>query len=260
MTNIVLDEYLWAEDALNECSLGEKPSVTLCRVAKYYKENGFTQQETIKKLETFVLRCDSNISIPKWSDSIEHAVKMAFKYTTIRIDRIPITVEEINIIHDNIKSSPQQRLAFTLLVMSKYWDIVREKNDHWVNTKDKDLMNMACIRTSVKKQSEMFAKLHSLGMIQFASRVDSLNTRVLFQGGDEIAMYITDLRNLGYQYLKYFGGDFYECVNCGLITKYVKKERGRMPKYCPDCARDIHLRQMVEAVTLMRKRQRNETC
>lgn len=254
MTNIVLDEYLWAEEALNDLSLGDKPSVTLCRIAKYYKENGLTSQEIVKKLESFILRCDSNASIPKWSDSIEHAVKMAFKYGTIRIDKIPITVEELNTIHDKVSSSPQQRLAFTLLVMSKYWDIVRDTNDHWVNTKDKDLMNMACIRTSVKKQSEMFAKLHSLGMIQFASRVDSLNTRVLFQGGDEIAMHITDLRNLGYQYLKYFCGDFYECTNCGLIVKRdsSKSNVGRKPKYCPDCAREIDLINRINSV--MRQR------
>lgn len=257
MTNIVLNEYLWAENELDNPSMDFKPGVALYRIAKYYKYHGLQRADISQKLKEYLIQIDPRVSIPKWSDTIDNAVKNAFKQNIIMIDSIPITETELTTIREKLKSSPQQRLAFVLLVMSKYWDTVNPDNNHWVNTSDKDIMNMACIRTSIKRQSEMFSKLREVGLIKFASRVDSLNTKVLFQSDGDIAMEISDLRNLGFQYLNHFGGDFYECKNCGLICKREHANSGRKPVYCHDCARDIAISNRVNSVMRQRSKVNN---
>ena len=58
-----------------------------------------------------------------------------------------------------------------------------------------------------------------------------------------------DLRNLGYQYLKYYGEPFLECANCGLTVKRANNKQ----KYCNSCYESIHLKQRVDSVMRYRK-------
>ena len=61
---------------------------------------------------------------------------------------------------------------------------------------------MANIKTSIKRQSLMFAELRNAGFIRFSKKIDNLNVQVLFMTPGETAIHIQDFRNLGYQYLK----------------------------------------------------------
>ena len=67
------------------------------------------------------------------------------------------------------------------------------------------------------------------------------------------AIHIQDFRNLGYQYMKHYGGQYFECENCGLTGKVQEPAKGRPQKYCPNCAVELHTRQIVNSV--MRRRQ-----
>ena len=104
---------------------------------------------------------------------------------------------------------------------------------------------MANINTSVKRQSTMFAELKAAGMIRFSRKIDNLNVRVVFIEDGEAALHIQDFKNLGYQYLKYYGGPYFECENCGLTVKIQEPARGRRQKYCPSCATEVSVRQRV---------------
>ena len=249
---IVLNEIDWARDALQSNSLGSKPYETLCRVAKYYVHDGYTKQKIRKKLEDFLLRCDPKASIPKWSNTIDYAIKYAMKHPAVEIDGVQITNNEIKKI-SALSGKQIRRLAFTLLCLAKYYDIVNPNGDHWVNSEDNEIMRMANISTSIRRQSEMFHQLWKLGLIQFAKKVDNTNVRVLFvDDSDDVAMTITDFRNLGYQYLMYQGDPFFVCENCGIVTKIKNPDVGRKQKYCPSCAKEIQLQQIMNSV--MRKR------
>lgn len=133
--------------------------------------------------------------------------------------------------------------------------MVNEQNDYWVNSKDNEIMSFANINTSIRRQCAMYATLRELGLIQFSKKVDNTNVRVCFATDGDTAMTITDLRNLGYQYLKYHGEPYFECVNCGITTKYSNPVKGRSQKYCEACARDMYLKQTVNSV--MRQRNKN---
>lgn len=249
--SIVLREHEWAENMIKSKSLGKKPSETLSRVARYYIDKGYTKKDTRNFLDSFLIQCEPTSSLPKWSDALDYALNRALKYEAIDIEGIDITKPEMDKI-DALEGKQIKRLAFTLLCLAKYWKIVMPLGDFWVNNKDNEIMSMANINTSIKRQGAMYWTLRECGMIQFSRKVDNTNVRVCFVEDGEVVMHITDFRNLGYQYLKYHGEPYFECENCGLTTKINEPNRGRRQKYCRDCAVAINTQQRVNSV--MRRR------
>lgn len=245
--SIVLNEYEWAEKMIKNHSLGKKPSETLSRVAKYYCAAGYSKREVRQKLDTFLVQCDPSVSLTNWSDMLDKIAKRADKYPLIKMDGISVSTKEMEIIA-KLDGRQLRRLAFTLLCAAKYWDAVSKRNDHWVNSPDREIMKMANISTSIKRQSAMFAELKALGMVQFSKRIDNLNVRVIFMEEGKTALHIQDFRNLGYQYMKYYGAPYFECKNCGLTVKIQEPAKGRRQKYCPSCAVEVKTRQNVNAV------------
>ena len=151
----------------------------------------------------------------------------------VQVDGIRVSAGELERI-GALAGKQIRRLAFTLLCVSKYWDAVSESNNHWVNTSDKEIMQMANINTSIKRQSLMFAELKEAGMIRFSKKIDNINVQVIFGEDDgDTAMVIQDFRNVGYQYLMFCGEPYFECCNCGIVTKIQNPSRGRRQKYSP---------------------------
>ena len=249
--NIVLRENEWVEQMISERSLGDTPVETLRRVARYYIDQGCKRKDVVKNVELFLLRCNPNASIPLWYDNIERAIKTAWKRPALCIQSIPVTETEMEKI-DALKGTQLRRLAFTLICLAKYWNIVRDKSDGWVNSEDNDIMRMANISTSIKRQSALYHDLREAGLIEFSKQVDNTHVRVCFIDEGEPAIEVSDFRNLGYRYLMIKDKNFFECENCGLVTKIRSKDGvRRKQKYCPKCTFDVHLRQKVESA--MRK-------
>ena len=255
---IVLNEHDWAEEMIQSQTLGKKPYETLCRVARYYiDQNGYSKKEVRKALETFLLQCEPGASIPKWDDTLDYAVSHAMKRPAVEIDRIPVTASELEKI-SSLSGRQVKRLAFTLLILSKYYDMANSTDTHWVNTKDTEIMKMANVNTSIRRQSLLYHMLNECGMIHFSKRVDNTNIRVLFGSGDndDVSYYVSDLRNLGYQYMMHCGEPNYSvCENCSVTFK--TKGHGRPPKYCTDCANKIKIQQSVNSVMRQRALAKN---
>lgn len=255
--SIVLNEHESAEQAIETRSLGSKPSETLCRVARYYiDECGAIDKKTVRrKLNVFLLQCDPSASIPKWSKMLDFAVDWAMKHRAINVESIIITKPEMDRI-DMLEGKQIRRLACTLLCLSKYWDAVNPQNDHWVNSKDNEIMTLANINTSIRRQCAMYASLKACGLIRFSKKVDNTNVRVCFVEDGEPAMVITDLRNLGYQYLKNHGEPYTECQCCGITTKITDPVGNKNQKYCKSCAAEVAMKQRINSVM----RRRNKKC
>lgn len=245
--SIVLNEYDWAERMIANRDLGKKPIETLSRVSKYYYENHYSKREIRTLLDSFMLQCDPSISLVHWSDMLDKVTKNVNKFPLIRLDGIDVTQEELARI-ETLGGKQIRRLAFTLLCVAKYWNAASDKNNGWVNTSDKEIMQMANINTSIKRQSLMFAELRSAGFIRFSKKIDNLNVQVQFIQDGTAVLHIHDFRNLGYQYLRYYGGAYFECENCGITVKAQSPAKGRPQKYCPSCAVEVKTRQTVNAV------------
>lgn len=251
--NIILKENEYAEQLLISCEIGNRPFETFRLVARYYFDKGFSSKEVRKKLEEFILRCDPKFNFTKKSDYLDTVVSNAARRVAVNINSIPITNAEMDKI-DSLDRPQVKRLAFTLLCLAKYWHELKSDSDYWVNNKDTEIMSLANINTSIKRQGLMYWTLREAGMVQFSKKVDNTNVKVCFVEDGETVLHITDFRNLGYQYLMYHGEPYFECANCGIITKISNPQNNRKPKYCVECASKIHMQQIVNSV--MRQRQR----
>lgn len=254
MSSIVLRESEWAEKMIDSRSIGKKPSETLRRVARYYLDCGYSKKDTRKKLDVFLLQCDSKVSLPKWADTLDNAVIKAAKYPSINIDHITISKPELDTIME-LKGKQLRKLAFTLLCLAKYWVTVNPSCDGWVNNKDSEIMAMANINTSSKRQALLYGSLRESGLLQFSKKIDNTSVRVCYMQDGDTAMEISDFRNLGYQYMKYYGDPYFECVNCGVTTRYSDPANGRKQKYCKACANEIATQQRVNSVMRLRDEQ-----
>ena len=248
---IVLNETEWARDMLAKKTFGDNPYETLKRIARFYLDQGYDRTEARRKLDMFILQCDSSASLPKWCQTADKAMSKAVKRSAVDIDYIAVTQPEMEMI-DGLSGRQTRRLAFTLLCLAKYLDVVNPSGDHWVTTDDNDIMRMANINTSLKRQSAMFRKLNECGLIRFSKKIDNTNVRVCFIQDGEEAVRVYDCRNLGYQYLRYHGGSFIECSSCGITVKEDNPQAGRKQKYCKACAAKIAAIQHVNAVLKQR--------
>ena len=249
--SIVLNEYDWVERAIKDKTLGKKPYETLSRVAKYYTYKNYARKEVRRLLDEFLLQCEPTASLVTWSDTLDSAAKYATKYPLIMIDEVAVTKPEMEKI-DSLPGKQLRRLAFTLLCISKYLYAVSENTNYWVNTPDNEIMQMANINTSIKRQSSMFGQLKDAGMIRFSKQIDNLSVQVLFAEDGDVALRVTDFRNLGYQYMKYHGEPYFECSHCGLTEKIKSATPRRPQKYCAQCAVEIRTRQNVNSVMRLR--------
>ena len=255
--SVVLNEYAWAENAVSNKSLGKKPYETLSRVAKYYTYQGLPRNDVRKKLDDFLVLCDPKASLVTWGEILDGAAKAASKYPIVMVDEVPVTKPEMEKI-DALNGAQLQRLAFTLLYLAKFSTMIRPKRDHWVNTPDNEVMKMANINTSIKRQSILFRQLRDSGFIRFSKQIDNLSVQVLAVEDGESAIKITDFRNLGYQYMMFHGGPYYKWVRCGVTEKVKNPDKGRPPKYCQQCASEVRMEQSVNSVMRQRRIRRED--
>ena len=245
--NIVLNELEWARCAIMDRNLGRKPYETLVRVAKLYIYEGNNKASVRRNLEDFIARCEPGTPLPGWGDTIERAIKMASKYKPVQLDHVSVTQPEMDII-SKLESKQLQRLAFTLLCISKYWDAVHPQNDHWIKNTDAEIFKMANINTSIKRRCQMYTQLVEHGLIAFPKKVDSVNIHVLFQKDGDSALDVDNFQNVGYQYQYYCGNSgFFRCAECGLVVHDSRTGSGRRQKYCRDCAITMKLKQNVDS-------------
>ncbi len=254
--SIVLNETAWAEDMIRANNLGKSPVETLRRVARYYLDTGLTKKQTRDKLDIYLKRCDPKISLPMWAATLDRIAMQATKREPVNIDEIFITDKEMKIV-DGIKKKQTKRLAFALLCLAKYNLAVDPNGDGWVTYRDSEIMKLANINTSLKRQALMYGELEELGLVKFPKRVDSVSMQVCFVTDGEPVMRISNFVNLGYQYMMHHGDPFFECENCGVVTRYNKGGNPARQKYCSECATKVKLKQSVESV--MRQRRQNKS-
>lgn len=245
--SIILNEMEWTKNAMERRELGQNPVEMLGRVAKYYSSLGQKKDEVRSGVERYLLQCDPYASAVLWGDTIDSAVKYGVKHPFVMIDRITVTKPEMKTIRD-VSGIQAQRLAFTLLCVAKYRMKINPNADGWVNMQESEIVKMANINTSFKRQNLMYGQLIDSGLLQASKRITNLNVRVLFMEEGETALEITDFRNLGNQYMKYIGKPFFVCQNCGLTVKVPDGASPGKMKYCPDCALKVRIRQNVDSV------------
>lgn len=236
MREIVLNETEWAKEAIDALSLGRKPYETITRVAKYYKSQGYRKSDVRRQVEDFMIRSDPRLSLVKWNNAITAAVNAAEKYPPVCIAGVSVNEPEMDKI-EQLDSVLKQRVMFTLLCLAKYGNAVNPKNGNWVNIPQKEIFSLANVAITGKRQSLMINDLWQAGYIGYSCLVDNVNLNVkIMEEGDPV-MFVDDFRNLGNQYMRFHGGNYFQCEGCGLVLKVSSVSSHR--KYCEECARAV---------------------
>lgn len=241
MTMIVLNEKEYAQDLIKNKTLGEKPFYSLTVLAKYYYNClGYKNKQIAETLMDFMDKYYSRYECNKqsWDDNIRKIARNVRSYHMHQIDGVYITKSELDKIH-SLNNGNYEKLAFTLICLAKLNNLKSGKNNGWVNTDIKTVFSMAKVTCSVKDRYKKIGYLKEMGMIEFPKRNDNLNCRVTFISDnsnsdeeDENVLFVSDFRELGYEYLKFKGEKFTRCGECGRL---IKNNKYGNRKYCREC-------------------------
>lgn len=240
MNRIILNEREFAEECLQTLETDIDTYSTLMILAKYFFSYGYKDEEVYDRLINFLVDSQSVEyagSKQYWENTCESIVKKAVKYPLLEIDGVWVTHKEFEEIK-KISNSPLERLAFTLLCLAKY---SKEKNGtYWVNFGYKDIFSMARVTCKADDRVIKVRDLILRGYLSLAKQIDNLSLKITFADEDTTEfseengdLFVSDFRELGYEYRKYRGENFIRCAECGILTKGGVRNSKR---YCSKCA------------------------
>lgn len=233
---IVLNEKEYAEEVLNSKKIENKPFYTLTILAKYYYNCFDYRKKKITELliefmQKYYPRYDCNKA--SWDENIEKIAKNAGKYDFYEIDGVEITEAELQTI-DSIHNKVLERLAFTLLCLAKLNNMKNPKNSGWVNLDAKEIFALARISCSVVDRYKRLGQLKELSLLEFPKKNDNLSCRITYiNSNSPRVLFISDFRELGYEFLQYKGENFIRCRECGIL---IRNNKTGTKKYCSKCA------------------------
>ena len=233
---IVLNEKKYAIECLENGFVGRKPFFTLSIIAKYYYYClNYKKSKIEMLLNDFMFK---NYSIGyqsdrlSWQDTIEKIVKKVNNYTLLELDGVKITKSELKTI-SGIGNPNKERVMFTILCLAKFGIARNPQSNGWVNTDSKEIFKMARVSCKAKERELYIGDLCDRGLLELPKRNDNVSLRVTFIDDGDEELFVSDFRELGYEYLKYKGENFIRCAECEILTRGNKNGTKR---YCKDCA------------------------
>lgn len=243
--SLILNESSYVENViLKNGEVGNKPSSTLFLLAKYYYNHDNISKEQIAiKLNEFMQKNYPNYNEVFWENIIDSISSSANKFLLNELDGVPITMNELNVI-GSLNDDRLERYLFSMLCYAKAYNLLFEKNDGWINTDLSIIYNVARLRS--RNSDDRFHLVNQLlhrsyiingkesPIISVSKKNTNRNVKLNFLDlSGEKELFISDFRELGYEYLLYKGGKFIRCDKCGKLIRKIGTK-----KYCPDCLND----------------------
>ena len=152
------------------------------------------------------------------------------------MDNVIVTKSEMGIIQ-SVKGKSRQKVLFTLLVLAKYYNAVSDKNKNWTNLEYKKIFKLANVQLSIQNQALLINDLYNCGLVNVSRNVGKPNIQVNFVDNEtDAVLTITQLKDLGKEYLLFCGENYTRCRKCGVA---IKQSRNGKSKYCRNCAEII---------------------
>lgn len=227
-----MNERKEAENTLANGSINTNTASKLFLLAKYYRSIGKTTQQIRDSLSCIMADKYNNYNPDDWDEIIQKYSDKSANYNLVEINEIPITKNELKTI-SQINNKKLEKVAFTILALAKFCNMKNPNNNNWVLVDEFSVFKRARITGTTQAQFSCFYELSKMDLITYSRKVDNINVRVGFiDNASNTTLKITDLRELGYQYLMYRGEKFIKCAECGIITRATAHNK----RYCKDCA------------------------
>lgn len=237
---IILNEREYAEKIVATGVIPKPESDSLYILAKYFKYLGVKNKDLESRLNEFMERNYKNYNAVNWSKTLEYVVRKAKRHDIIEIDYIPVTKNELKTVQE-IENKELRQLAFTILCIAKFYNKINPQNNDWVNQDFDYIFDSARIQKTNNEQASMFFKLKTLGLVKFSKIIENTNINVLYvDDNSEEILQIRDFRRLGFEYLKYTGEKFINCVDCGILL--IPKTQAKRCSRCQKQYRNEYMR------------------
>ena len=237
---MILDEKVIAEEILTSKRIVTKSDIGI--IARYLRnEMKCDVPETLIMLSSIMTKINRNFNPIKSAKFLEKLATKSENIPLRKIEYIKITSRELAKI-GNVESLKLQRLLFVILVYAKYNNQLSVNNNNWCNVTINELYRYARVSTRNAKEKGLFLnRLASLKLISFSAHNTNLNIKcnIVDNEPDNDGIKITDIRELGYQYLNLNSpNEFTYCGNCGVIMKK-KNKNDFSTKICSSCQKTI---------------------
>jgi hypothetical protein len=243
---LILNEIKYAKNILESGEIGSKPSATLYLLGKYYRNHlNLTKEDTAKLLDEFMSKNYKNYNRVLWEDIIDNISFNSNKYQLRCIEKVGITKSELEYIK-RLNNIDCEKLVFAMLCYAKAHNITNEKNNNWVNCSIAELFKTA--RINVKYKNDKMFMLNRIkntllidvekenneivkeSLISFSQKNNNKNIKLNFiDDSKDYVLFISDFRELGYEYLLYLGENYSRCETCRILYKQNKTKTN---KYC----------------------------
>lgn len=236
MRKIVLNEKDYAAELLRFGNVGKSPLAAAEVLARYYLAQGFGTKQVKELLSQFLAEHWDGYNRVLWDDTLLELVKQARGIPLLDIDSIGVTQRELNRIAE-VSEKKLRRLAFALLCLAKYGNAKSTQNNDWVSVKKykhTGIFRSAKVAGTEKERCHCIKQLRDAGFLEYSKAVDNINLRVLFVDHESPpAAAVRDFENLGYEYRRLCGEPYFECRECG----HLSRRHSNAQKYCPACAK-----------------------
>lgn len=241
---ILLNETLVAEKIIESGKLSNKPMTDLGLVTRYlFTKNELNESEIKNELLNILSKNYDNYDSIFWDKNLDNCIQNNKEYQIKDFEYVPITENELETIK-SIGNKKLEKLAFTVLVIAKYYNMKNDKNNNFVNEEYSEIFKLARVTGTIMQQPLMLNDLKQLGLVERSKRITNTNFKVNFiDNNSPIILKVTDLRELGYVYLEYIGEHFIHCAECGILMR----QKNNKHKYCKSCA--VYQPELTKTVT-----------
>lgn len=239
MMNFLFDEQFAIENMINMRAVDNDNVFTTIRdVARYnYWVKHMDDDTNYRSVLKYVQQYGQNVNEEAVYLIIDDCVKKAKKYQFKHTNEVCITKGEMQFI-EGLNNIKQEKVAFVLLAVAKYYDAIRGTQYHTAYMKNSDICKLARLTIPVRDRDVFMQFMYDCGMLMRHNRAGSIEKRVLIvsEDDDEVVMRLSenDFKDLAYTYLAYkTPRQFRRCVSCGCWMKKDSKDR-RLCKECSD--------------------------
>lgn len=234
---VVLNQIELRDRALKEKYIDLKTTNTVAVLIKHYFNQGKDSEDIKLLLEKF-LGDNLKSYIPmKWDKLLSDMIKSISKqgYELYNVESVNITSNELKTIY-SLNNLNLEKLAFTLLVHSKVYNIINKNNDNWVKSSNTEIYTDSKMTLKKKDKAILIGELEKLGLISDHKCKRNNSIRVNFlDEASEVTLMVTDFVDFIYEFNRLKGD---KIINCGVCKKIIKQNIHNQ-KFCSECAKKI---------------------